>query len=210
MALRWPEPRLRALAAVAVVVTETPWLLTRELAGPLDDDQLLHAIALAAYFGHLNRIADAVAVALDYTVQIEPPRTDPSVPVLLPAPSALEGEPVLAISQRPATATAFAAWRSYLIERETPRLDRDRRAAITALVTGLVGAGPASTRPIDAVLELATLVTLAPWRLSDRAFEPLRAKGFTDADLFDLCVVASSTSVWARVQAATLALGRVR
>src|SRR6185295_19034111 len=98
VAARWPEPRVRSLAELAATVTEAPWRLSRGVherardAG-LTDDDVLHAIALAAYFGHLNRIADAVAVPLDYDVRHVPPRAEPAVPPLLAAPHPVQGEP---------------------------------------------------------------------------------------------------------------------
>ena len=67
----------------------------RSHAAGLDDAELLHAIALSAYFGHLNRIADAVAVPLDYDVRTSRRIADPRRPVpAAPAPL-VAGEPVL-------------------------------------------------------------------------------------------------------------------
>ncbi|HEY5938401.1 MAG TPA: hypothetical protein VIU61_27300 [Kofleriaceae bacterium] len=192
-------------------MTETPWLLSREHAGPLDDDALLHAIALSAFFGHLNRIADAVAVPLDYQVRHEPPHAEPATPALVPAPSASEGEG-LELERRPATAAALASWRSYLMDHESAALDRGRRALIAGRVAALLGAKVMATEPGSAVehalVELADLVTLAPWRLSDLAFEPLRREGFADAAVFEACAIASSTGVWVRIAVAAIAVGR--
>jgi alkylhydroperoxidase family enzyme len=209
VAERWPEPRQRALAQVATVVTETPWRLSRAITGPLDDDALLHAIALASFFGHLNRIADAVAVPLDYQVRLEPPHAEPATPALLPAPGILGGS-ALEIERRPTTAAALASWRSYIMEHESATLPRGRRAMIESRVATLLGA-PAEphepSSPIDhALLALAELVTLAPWQLSDRAFASLRDEGFSDAALFEACAVASSVGVWSRIAVATVAV----
>ena len=68
VAARWPVPRVRALAALARAVTLTPWALTAAdraaaIAAGLDDEAILHAVALAAYFGHLN--AGKRSVCLD-------------------------------------------------------------------------------------------------------------------------------------------------
>src|ERR1700760_4401934 len=66
-------PRQRALIELVRLVTATPWALSREHRArwsALGDDDLVHAIALSSYFGHLNRIADAVAIPLDYTCVI--------------------------------------------------------------------------------------------------------------------------------------------
>ena len=102
------SPRQRTLIEVATLVTEQPWRVHR--VAELDDDALVHTIALSAYFGHLNRIADAVAVPLDFTVRHVPPATDPLVPALAPAPTPAAGEPALSLEVRPATATA--SWAS--------------------------------------------------------------------------------------------------
>ena len=64
-------PRLQALVELATRVTVEPWALSRQQlkschdAG-LSDEDVLHAVALSSYFGHLNRIADVTAVPLDY------------------------------------------------------------------------------------------------------------------------------------------------
>jgi alkylhydroperoxidase family enzyme len=213
VAERWPEPRQRALAGVAAIVTETPWRLSRAIAGPLDDDALLHTIALASFFGHLNRIADAVAVPLDYQVRIEPPHAEPATPALLPAPGVLGGGRALELERRPATAAALASWRSYLMDHGSSTLSRERRAMIEHRVATLLGAPvelvhEPSSQIDHTLLALAELVTLAPWRLDDHAFAPLRDEGFTDAALFETCAVASSAGVWARIAVATVAVGR--
>src|ERR1700729_250454 len=75
IALHCHDARQRALVELVQLVTVTPWALDRAaharwLAAGLTDDDVLHAIALSSYFGHLNRIADAVAVPLDYVVAI--------------------------------------------------------------------------------------------------------------------------------------------
>jgi hypothetical protein len=91
VAARWPAPRLRVLAELACTVTEAPWALssghrTRAAAAGLSDDELLHAVALSAFFGHLNRVADATGVALDYQVRYPPPAAEPATPPLARAP----------------------------------------------------------------------------------------------------------------------------
>lgn len=103
---RIADPRLAEIADVARTVTVAPWTLRR---GTLPADDLLHVIALSAYFGHLNRIADAVAIPLDYEVQRLPPHADPSVPALAPAPHAVAGRPVIELAARPATRDALEA-----------------------------------------------------------------------------------------------------
>lgn len=215
------SPRLTALVEIATLVTETPWALSsthreRAHAAGLTDDELLHAITLASYFGHLNRVADAVAVPLDYTVQLEVPHADPATPPLAPAPVAITGRPTIELQRRPATAAALAAWRTYTFDRDAP-LGRRQRTVIARWVALWLGDGGISApddltvNPLDdALRELAEVITLAPWRLADTSFARLRAAGFDDAMLFDACTVASSTGVFSRITVALSALARDR
>ncbi len=139
----------------------------------LDDDTLVHAVALSAFFGHLNRIADAVGVALDYAVKYPVEHAVPSTPRYELAPSADADADVteggLSLARRPATATALAAWRDYVMHRDAP-LSRDERTAIAARVGGLLGASAPSTDGEHR--ELADIVTLAPWALGPKRSRP--------------------------------------
>jgi alkylhydroperoxidase family enzyme len=207
VAMRWPAPRWRALAELAAAVTDAPWTLSRAhharaRAAGLGDDEILHAIALAAFFGHLNRIADAVAVELDYEVAHRPPHAEPATPRLEVAPEVVRGAPALAIEARPATASALAAWRDYVVSRDP------RNAEIAAWVAGLVGDGRAVSSDGSPTRALVEQVTLAPWELSDASFAALRAQGLDDAALFAICSAASSFATFARLRVALIALGR--
>lgn len=212
---------MQFLVELATLVTNTPWELSRthreraHTAG-LDDDAVLHAIALSAFFGHLNRIADAVAVPLDYAVKIEPAHADPSVPALAPAKVAITGRPAVELSRRPATAGAFASWRTYVFERDSP-LPRRQRTFIARWVALWLGDGGISRpddlthNPIDdALRELAEVVTLAPWQLTDASYTRVRKAGFDDAAVFDAVVTASTAGVMSRIAVALAALGRER
>jgi len=209
------------LGELVTTVTCAPWMLARaerdraHTAG-LSDDDILHAIVLSAYFGHLNRIADAVAVPLDYAVQRMPPPPDPSVPALPPSTIAISGRPALELTRRPATAAALVAWRSYMFDRDAP-LTRRSRTVIARWVALWLGDGGISApadltvNPIDdALRELAELVTLAPWQLGEHSFDRLRASGYSDAQLFDAVAVASSTGMFSRITVALTSLGRER
>ncbi|MBA3454189.1 MAG: hypothetical protein H0T42_13930 [Deltaproteobacteria bacterium] len=208
-------PRIGMLAELVIKVTEAPWSLSRTdrdraHRSGLSDDDILQAIALSSYFGHLNRVADAVAVPLDYAVQRMPPPTDPNVPALAPATVAVTGRPALELVRRPPTAAALTAWRTYMFDRDAP-LTRRSRTVIARWVALWLGDGGISApadltvNPIDdALRELAELVTLAPWQLGDQSFTRLRGAGFDDAQLFDVVAVASSTGVFSRI---TVALG---
>jgi alkylhydroperoxidase family enzyme len=199
--------RQRALIEVATLVTEQPWRVRR--VAELDDDALVHAIALSAYFGHLNRIADAVAVPLDFGVRHVPPATDPSIPALAPAPAAATGAPALSLEARPATATAFGAWYEHVFDRDAA-LARSERTQIAGWVAEWLGAPRYAhdEANVDRDLRrLAELVTLAPWQLSDTVFAPLRARGWDDEKLFDAVVTASTAGMAARMHAAFVAIG---
>jgi alkylhydroperoxidase family enzyme len=206
VAARWPDARRRMLAELASVVAEAPWALSadhraRAHAAGLSDDELLHAIALAAFFGHLNRIADAVAVPLDYEVRHLPSHAEPATPALHPAPAPRRGTPPLDLVSRPATAAALTAWRDYLVARDPANL------TIAAWVAGLVGDGDPVPGDDSALRRLVDTVTLAPWQLGDCAFAALRAVGYSDAALFDVCAAASSFGVFSRIRVALIALG---
>jgi alkylhydroperoxidase family enzyme len=212
VAARWRDPRRRMLSEIAMLVTEAPWTLSPEHRGRshsagLSDEDLLHAIALSAFFGHLNRIADAVGVPLDYEVQHQPPPAEPATPALPRAPMLCRGSPVLAIDARPATAAALAAWRDHVLARAP------ENRAIAAWVAELLGDGDAaSCAPGPAVPDAAAKralieqITLAPWRLDEAAFAPLRALGRDDAAVFDLCAAASTFGVMSRIRVALIAL----
>jgi alkylhydroperoxidase family enzyme len=211
--------RQRVLADLATTVTLAPWTLSDDHrahahAAGLTDEDILHAVVLSSYFGHLNRIADATGVPLDYQVAIAPPAVDASVPPLAPAPEAFTGRPAIELAMRPATYTALADWRTYIYDRDAPLTRRQRTFIVRSVAEWLGDAGISSpadltANPLDAKLHaLAETVTLAPWRLSDSSFAPLRAEGFDDAALFDVCATASSAGVWLRVEVALVALAR--
>jgi alkylhydroperoxidase family enzyme len=196
-------PRKRALIELVQLVTTAPWSLSREHRArwsALDDDDVVHAIALSSYFGHLNRIADAVAMPLDYACKIAAPPIDHARAPFERAPRVVIATPALELARRPATATAIATWREHM--REKPSFD-----AIAAWNAGWLGAGPA-VEGSGELYTLAAKVALAPWQLDDNAFAPLRAHGWTDAALFDACATASSTNAWTRIDVALRALAQ--
>ena len=209
--------RMNMLAELATTTTTAPWTfqrakLTRAHAAGLSDEDVLHAIALSAYFGHLNRIADAVGVPLDYQVRLAPPAPDASVPALPPAPASRVGRPAIDVALRPATQRALAEWRDYAFKRDTP-LTRRQRTFVARWVARWVGDGSISppddlTRnPLDGALrDLAETVTLAPWQLGPHSFATLRAAGFDDAALFDVCATASVAGMISRLEVALVSL----
>ena len=215
--VRATEPRLQAVVEIATRVTVEPWTLSRQqlkkwLEAGLSDEDVLHAVALSSYFGHLNRIADATAVPLDYEVRTVPAHPDPAVPPWPEAPRLVTGRLALDIAARAATANALTEWRTYMFHRDAP-LTRRQRTVIARHVAAWLGDGGISppddltVNPLDEALrELAHVVTLAPWRITDASFETLRAAGFTDAALFDVCATASTAGVFSRLAVALAAL----
>jgi len=210
---------MRVIAELAVATTEAPWTLSRahlqraHKAGLADED-ILHVIALSSYFGHLNRIADAVQGPLDYTVKLAVPPTDPAVAPWSSAPELVVGRPAIDVARRPATANAFTEWRHYIFYSHDAPLTRRQRTLIARWVATWLGDGGISpptdltTNPIDdALRQVAEVVTLAPWKLSDQTFAPLRERGLDDAGVFDVCATATSAGVFSRIEVALAALG---
>ena len=209
--------RWRMIAELAVIVTEAPWTLTRKLlsrayaAGVGEEDALL-VIALSSYFGLLNRIADATGVVLDYQVKLDVPAVDSSVDPWPTAPELVAGRPAIELARRPATAAALAEWRKYIFYGDTP-ITRRQRTLIARWVAVWLGDGSISppddmtVNPLDDQLRtIAEVVTLAPWKIDDATFAPLRAAGFDDAAIFDVCATATSAGVFSRIEVALAAL----
>jgi alkylhydroperoxidase family enzyme len=212
-----PNSRMKMIAELTTIVTEAPWTLSRahlslaHTAG-LGDEDILHVIMLSSYFGHLNRIADATGVGLDYQVKLATPHPDPSIAPWPNAPELVTGRPAIDVSRRPATAAALAEWRSYAFYRDSP-LARRQRTLIARWVATWLGDGGISpptdltVNPLDDTLRaVAETITLAPWRIKDETFAPLRASGFDDAAIFDVCATATSAGVFSRIEVALAAL----
>jgi hypothetical protein len=214
------NPRIRALARLTVEVTERPWALSgaslvSARAAGLDDAAVLHAILQTSLFGHLNRIADAVGVELDYPDSFGAPHVEPATPPYLwpdrvPDPAAPQP---IALESRAGAMDLMSAWQVYVLERDAP-LNRRQRALLAYVVA--VRLGDASVprveaeTPLDrALTDLADIVTRAPWQLGPTAYAPLRAQGFSDdPDVFDVIATASSCTVFSRVRVALAALAR--
>jgi uncharacterized peroxidase-related enzyme len=219
VAASWPQPRMRAIAALALAVTEAPWTLSRgHLAtlykAGLGDEEVLHVVLLAAFFGHLNRIANAVQGRLDYRVMYMPDPPDRSAPPWPSAPARVAGRPAIDLARRPATATGLTEWRHYIFYSHDAPLTRRQRTVLARWVATWLGDGGISSptdltgNPLDDALRaVAEIVTLAPWRLDDDTFAPLRVAGFDDAAIFDVCATASSAGVFSRYEVAIAALG---
>ncbi|MFO0575873.1 MAG: hypothetical protein U1A78_17890 [Polyangia bacterium] len=216
------EPRTRVLAHLACAVTEAPWSL-----GPADleqaravgllDEAILQVVLLASLFGHLNRIADAVGIELDYRVVHTPPAAVPATPPYArPEPAQRpppEGRRALELALRPAAVEALAAWQRHALLRDAP-LDRRQRALIRGTVAECLGdrsvietAAPASALDAELV-RAAEESTLTPWRLGAATVARLRAAGLPDdAAVFDALATAASCTAFSRIPVALAALG---
>lgn len=218
VATSWPDARVRMLAELALHVTVAPWTLSRPHLSRarqvgLTDEDVLHAVTLAAFSGHIGRIAAAVDPPLDEPFELRPPPADPSTPPRPVSHNLVVGRPAIDIARRPSTATAFTDWRHYIFYSHDAPLTRRQRTVIARWVAAWLGDGGISSpadltgNPLDDALRAAAeIVTLAPWKLGDATFAPLRTAGFDDAGIFDVCATATSAGVFSRIEVALAAL----
>src|SRR5262249_49279386 len=153
------------------------------------------------------RIADAVGVDLDYPDRFHAPHVEPATPPYLwptSAPDPRLPQPIT-LASRPGAADLAAAWERYALDRDEP-LTRRQRALVAAAVAERLGAASVSASPsvaspaetdLDrALIDLADLVTLAPWKLGPAAYVKVRQLGLADdAAVFDAVATASSAGV---------------
>lgn len=219
---------MRELARLVVALTQAPWSLrptdlTRARGTGLSDEQILHVVLLSALFGHLNRMADAVGVELDYPGPIRPPHAEPATPPYLRPPHDHAAWPdpdaprALEVSLRPGAVEALAAWRAHALLRDAP-LSRPQRALIAHAVAERLGdaATVRALQPLpsvgpleEALIAAADTVTLAPWRLGSKTVESLRAAGLVeDEAVFDVLATAAGCTAFSRIRVALAALGR--
>ena len=217
---RHPDATVRALTRLTIDATERPWALTRAdleraRAGGLDDPGILHATLQTSLFGHLNRIADAVGVDADYPDTFGAPHVVPATPPYLwpetiPDPAAAQP---IQLSSRPGAVDLVAAWREHALERDVPLTRRQRAVVAHAVAERLGDATVAPAPPANdlehALVALADIVALAPWRLGPDAFAPIRALGLADdRDVFDAAATASSCTVFSRINVTLAAFAR--
>lgn len=223
--MRHPDPAIRTLTWLAVTVTERPWSLigadlARARAAGLDDASVLHAILQASLFGHLNRIADAVDVDADYPDTFGAPHVEPATPpYIAPGPGEVPDPAAprpIELAARPGAVDLLAAWRAHALDRDTAPLRRRERAIIARAVAVRLGDAARELAAVEpetaldhALVELADVVTLAPWRLAPAAYDRVRAAGLADdAAVFDAVATASSCTVFSRIAVALAALAR--
>lgn len=216
------DPRTRALSGLAQLVTEAPWRLeqgdlSRAHAAGVDEATVLHVVMLSAFFGYLNRVADAVGIELDYDVAVRPPPPDPTTPPW-PRPDRRDwpdprGSRPFEVTMRAGAAEALASWSEQVMERDAP-LSRAERLLISRTAAQTVG--DASLPPPEeaasardrALVAFTDTISLAPWRLGAAALAPLRAAGLDDAGVFGVISVAAFTNFASRLDVALTALGR--
>ena len=220
VAARHPDPAVRALARLAVGVTEHPWALSgtdvaQARAAGLSDMAILHAVLQACLFGHFNRVADAVGVDLDYPDAFGAPHVEPaSPPYLWPerVPDPAAARPI-DLASWPVALDLANAWEQYGLDRDAS-LTRHQRAVVAAAVAVRLGdATRSSAEPATelehALVALADIVTLAPWRLGPPAYAAIRALGLSDdASVFDAVATASTAGVFSRIRVSLAAFAQ--
>ncbi len=217
---RHADPAIKALVRLAVGVTEQPWALTgRDLlqarAAGLADAAILHAVLQACLFGHFNRIADAVGVDLDYPDSFGAPHIEPATPPYLWPDGVSDQAAVrpLDLASWPTALDLAGAWEQYALERDAPLTRRQRTVVASAVAARLGDATRPAVAPdsdLDvALVALADIVTLAPWRLGPAAYAGIRSLGLPDdGDVFDAVATASSVGVASRIRVSLAALAR--
>jgi alkylhydroperoxidase family enzyme len=217
---RHPDPIVRAIVALTIQVTEQPWSITTRdadaaRAAGLDDGSILHVVLQAANFGHLNRLADAVGVEPDYPNRFDAPAIEAATPPYLwPVDPPAPGHGAIQLGLRETAGEPYAAWQAVALGRDTAHLDVRRRQVIASAVAIRLGDRRIEeAAPIDeldrALVELADVVTLAPWRLGPAAYARTRAAGLADdAAVFDAVATASSCTVFSRIAVALAGFAR--
>jgi len=205
-----------ALLALATAVTERPWEVTtadhaRARASGLADGAILHAVTLSAFFNYLNRVADAIDLEYDYESPLPRPDKDRRrEPVPRPPRALWPPGPAFALtlSDRTATAEAFARWQAYVLDRDAPLSRRDRAVLVRAVAASCcdartveerADASPASPRE-RVLAAYATELTVAPWRLDVGRLGTLRALGLDDRGLLDVISVSSFQNTASRLR----------
>lgn len=218
--IRHPDPAVRAIVALTIRITEQPWSIRQRdaeamRAAGFDDAAILHVVLQSSNFGHLNRIADAVGVEPDYPNSFGAPAIEPATPAYLwPSDPPPPGRGAIHLGLRESAGEPYAAWEAVAVGRETAHLDGRRRHMIASAVAARLGdLRIPELAPVDdldrALVALADVVTLAPWRLGPAAYEDVRARGLaSDAAVFDAVAAASSCTVFSRIAVALAGFAR--
>ena len=217
---RHADQAIKVLARLAVLVTERPWALSGDdlaeaRAAGFTDPAILHAVLQSCLFGHFNRIADAVGVDLDYPNRFGAPHVEPATPPYLwpdRVPDQAAPRPI-ALDVWPAVVELAGAWEQYALEREAPLTRRQRTVVASAVAARLGDSTRAPVTPSSdleaALVDLADIVTLAPWRLEPGAYARIRDLGLADdADVFDAVATASTVGVTSRIRVSLAALAQ--
>jgi hypothetical protein len=154
-------------------------------------------------------------VDLDYPDSFGAPHVEPATPPYLwptSAPDPHIARPI-ELASRPGAADLATAWEQYALDRDAP-LTRHQRAVVAAAVAARLGDTTIPPRAPEtdldrALVDLADLVTLAPWRLGPSAYTAIRQAGLADdAAVFDAVATASSLGVFSRIRVTLAALAR--
>ncbi len=213
-------PRERALAGLASLLTEAPWLVS---AGDLDgmgragiaDHEIVHAVAVTGFFNYVTRVADASGIEFDYESPLPRLQIDLGREPLPRPPRAewpeLDPSPRRPISLRPATEAALAAFRSHAFELDAPLTRRERRVIARVAMEGVCDAGASAlddaaprTPREEALAAYAAKLTVTPWRMTEADLAPLRQEGLDDRGLLHTLSLVAFQNMDSRVR---LALG---
>jgi alkylhydroperoxidase family enzyme len=219
------EPRERALAGLATLLTEAPWTLEPEdldrlRAAGVSEEGIEQAITVAAFFNYFPRVADGTGIEFDYEsplprISIDPTREASPRPLPGTWNPAVDGSRLPVFPRRPHAERPLAAWRAYLFERDAPLSRRERKVVARAAAAELCDPGalacwhdasPGSARE-EALATYARKLTLTPWAAGARDLEPLRAEGLSDAAILDVITLAAHQNAISRMHHGLAALG---
>jgi alkylhydroperoxidase family enzyme len=181
----------------------------------LSDEAIVQAVAVAAMFSHLTRVADATGLELDYDSPLPRFEVDASREHLpRPDPSAWPavGPARLPLALLPPFPGALAALQERVFTPTEALSARDRAVIVRAAAFQLCDAagvaahdGAAPRSPREAALAAyAEKLTLTPWRMTEADLAPLRREGLDDRALLHVIALVGFQNVASRLQ---LALG---
>jgi alkylhydroperoxidase family enzyme len=211
------DPRNKALAGLASLLSESPWLLEpsdldRARRAGLSDAELRHAVVLSAFFNYLNRVADAIDLELDYESPLPRMTRDPArAPFERGSRSrATPAFAELSIRELPRTEEALRRWSDYVLRRAEPLAVSERttlaRAAAGALgdeATSIELGPEGDLSPRGRLMaELSRKLTLSPWSWVKDDLERLRGLGFDDRALLDIVSVIAFQNTASRIRIA--------
>jgi alkylhydroperoxidase family enzyme len=210
-------PRPRALAGIAALLTEAPWMVGAEeierLRGVgLSDEGIVQAITVAAMFNYFTRVADGTGIDFDYLSPLPRIKVDRArEPLPRPEPASFprrEPVPGVSLARRPGTQAAVSRWKAYAFDSDAPLSRRDRAvlrrtaAFHVADAVGLAEHGDLSPRDARefALAAYAEKLTRTPWAMEEADLAPLRREGLDDRGLLHVISVTALENLLARLR----------